>query len=264
MLQKNIEIISESNEKMTEIYSIEGKKKPFVAIVSTNPDDEPSERYMRNKVKKLKDNKCEAQVYSANDDKSLVELIKTLNQHADITSIIIQAPFGEGIKMPAQDVFDLVVPEKDIDRLHSKWYYDKNEINLPLTALGIYRLIEKQFSSGKRILFYGNGLTTNKRLFLKMFDEGIHDCRIANSKTPDDSVKELIEWADIIVSATGIPEILECEGKHVISPTIAKTEDGFRGDLKHDLRDKNHVHNVLGGIGKLTTSMLIRRAYEDI
>lgn len=264
MLQKNIDLISEKNEMVSQLYKDEGVKKPFVAIVSTNPFDEPSERYMRNKVIKLESKGCEAQVYSAENNKDLVDLITNLNQHADVTSIIIQAPFGDKITMETQDVFDLVDPKKDIDRLHSKWYYDKKETNLPLTALGIYRLIQKQFSRGKKILFYGNGLTTNKRLYLKMFDEGTHDCRIANSKTPNDSIKELIEWADIIVSATGIPEILECEGKHVISPTIAKTENGFRGDLKHELRDKNHVHNVLGGIGKLTTSMLVRRAYEDI
>jgi 5,10-methylene-tetrahydrofolate dehydrogenase/methenyl tetrahydrofolate cyclohydrolase len=74
----------------------------------------------------------------------------------------------------------------------------------------------------------------------------------------------MIEWADIIVSSTGIPNILECEGKFVISPTICKTEEGFRGDLRHDLREVNKVHKILGGIGKLTTSALLRRAYEDV
>ncbi|MGL6100922.1 MAG: tetrahydrofolate dehydrogenase/cyclohydrolase catalytic domain-containing protein [Fusobacteriaceae bacterium] len=262
-LQDEIEKIFKENEERSENYSLENERKPFVAIIKTNPEDEPSERYTKKKMALLADYSCGSRAYNVESDDELIATIDHLNRNDLVTSIIVQAPFGKNITIPTQEVFDLVVPKKDIDRLHSKWYYDRDKKNLPLTAYGMYELIDRNFDKGANVLFYGNGLTTNKRLFLKMFDEGKHDCRIINSKTPSLSKTDMILWADLIVSATGIPEVLECVGKYVISPTIAKTENGFRGDLTHSLREHNFVHNVLGGIGKLTTSALIRRAFED-
>lgn len=266
MLQKLIDNEEERNlQKVKNYIAICEEKFPKVAIVKTNPNDEPSERYTRIKKAKMEDNKINACICIAESNDELIKIVNELNQDDTITGIIIQAPFGPGITMKAQDVFDLVNPKKDIDRLHSKWYYDRDENNLPLTALGMYKIL-KNFEKEEKmnLLFYGNGLTTNKRLFLKMFDEGKLDCRIANSKTPEYSVDELVEWSDIIVASTGIPEVLECSGKYIISPTIAKTENGMRSDLKHNCRECNKVHNILGGIGKLTTSELLVRAYEDI
>ncbi|MGL6099133.1 MAG: tetrahydrofolate dehydrogenase/cyclohydrolase catalytic domain-containing protein [Fusobacteriaceae bacterium] len=263
-LQEEIEKIFKENEKFSVEQSLECGKKPFVAIIKTNPNDEPSERYTKKKIELLENFGCKSKAFIVENDNELKKLINKLNMNDNVTSIIIQAPFGKGIALESQEIFDLVDLKKDIDRLSSKWYYNKNEKNLPLTANGIYEVINRNFKIGTKILFYGNGLTTNKRLFLKMFDEGKYDCRIINSKTPKASKNDAIEWSNVIVSSTGIPGILECENKYVISPTIAKTEEGFRGDLKHELRDLNKVHKVLGGIGKLTTSTLVRRAYEDL
>ncbi|MGL4987990.1 MAG: tetrahydrofolate dehydrogenase/cyclohydrolase catalytic domain-containing protein [Paraclostridium sp.] len=262
-LQEKINELYEKNMSFSKENSELDERKPFVAIVKTNPDDEPSERYTKKKIELLNSYMCGAKAYSASNDEELIALLDHLNRNSLVTSIIVQAPLGKGITIKENVVFDLIKPSKDIDRLHSMWYYDKNYKNLPLTACGIYELINNSFEKGKKILFYGNGLTTNKRLFLKMFDEGVYDCRIINSKTPKTSKEELIEWSDIIVSSTGIPGILSCTNKYVISPTIAKTEEGFRGDLAHEFRDSNNVHNVLGGIGKLTTSLLVKRAFED-
>lgn len=265
MLQKLIDNEEERNlQKVRNYMTICEEKFPNVAIVKTNPNDEPSERYTRIKKAKMEDYKIVPHIYVASNNEELIRVVDELNANKEITGVIIQAPFGPGITMDTQEVFDLVNPKKDIDRLHSKWYYNRNEKNLPLTALGIYKILKNFEKENKmNLLFYGNGLTTNKRLFLKMFDEGKLDCRIMNSKTPKYSVDELVEWADIIVASTGIPEVLECSGKFIISPTIAKTENGMRSDLKHNCREVNYVHNILGGIGKLTTSELLVRAYED-
>lgn len=263
MLQKLIDNEEERNLlKVRNYMALCEEKFPQVAIIKTNPKDEPSERYTKIKKEKMENHKIIPHIFEAETNEQLLKIVDELNNNENITGIIIQFPFGPGITMETQEVFDLVNPKKDIDRLHSKWYYNRSENNLPLTALGMYKLL-KNFED-KNVLFYGNGLTTNKRLFLKMFDEGRLDCRIVNSKTPEHSVQELVEWSEIIVISTGIPEILECAGKYIISPTIAKTENGMRSDLKHFCRPDNEVHNILGGIGKLTTSELLVRAYEDI
>lgn len=266
MIQHLIEEIYQENLKKIESLKEDRKiKQPYIVILSST-DDEPSQRYIRNKMKKCKDNGIKAEVKYPTSMESLKWMIEVANNDPQVTGIIAQFPLASYVKNP-QEVFDLISPVKDIDRLHSKYYYDKDPSNLPLTAEGLEKLLQK-VSIGfpyecRRVLFIGNGMTTNKRLFLHMFDKGQFDCRIVNSKTPKHSVKELIEWADIIVSGVGKENSLECKGKIVISPTIIKTEDGFRSDLREELRGANVTHNVIGSIGKLTTSNLILRAYKD-
>lgn len=266
MIQHLIEEIYEENlqetEKLKEDRNI---KQPYIVILSTT-DDEPSQRYIRNKMKKCKENDIRCEVKYPTSLESLQHMINIANDDKEVTSIIVQFPLAKYVKN-VQEIFDMIKPEKDIDRLHSKFYYDKDPSNLPLTAEGLERLLQKVSSrfpyECKRVLFLGNGMTTNKRLFLHMFDKGQFDCRIANSKTPKHSIRELIGWSDIIVSGIGKENSLECKGKIVISPSIIKTDNGFRSDLVEELRTANVTHKVINSIGKLTTSNLILRAYKD-
>lgn len=266
MIQHLIEEIYEENLKETEeLKNDRSIKQPYIVILSTT-DDEPSRRYITNKMKKCKENDIKCDVKYPTSLESLKRMIEVANNDSQVTSIIAQFPLANYVTN-YQEIFDMIKPEKDIDRLHSKFYYDKRSSNLPLTAEGLKKLLKKVSNKFpyecKRILFLGNGMTTNKRLFLHMFDKGEFDCRIANSKTPKHSIKELIDWSDIIVSGIGKENSLECKGKIVISPSIIKTENGFRSDLTEELRNANVTHKVIGSIGKLTTSNLILRAYKD-
>lgn len=269
MIQNIINELEECNLQVTQAFKENYDFKPNIAIINTNKEDEASQRYIRNKVKKCEKYDIKTSIHEPTNMEELFNTISNLNKNKEVTSIIIQYPFAKWVTLKTQEVFDLVKPEKDIDRLHSCWYYDKSVKNLPLTAYGIYTIIEELYyngsiKEGEKILFYGNGITTNKRLFLNMFDRGKYDCRIANSKTPKSSVKELINWSKIVISGVGKKNSLNCVGKTVICPSIIKNEDGsFSSDLVEDKRDKNWTHNVIGGIGKLTTSLLLLRAYED-
>ena len=266
MLQERIELVEQQNyEAATKLR--EAGLKPCVAIINANIEDEPSQRYIRNKIKKLEENGIATELIQIGKGGTLGDIVESIhrcNYDSTITSIILQLPLADKFKKWEKKLIEMIESEKDIDRLRSEWYYCDSFTDLPLTAEGMYRtLLGVEGIGNKKILFYGNGVTTNRRLYLFLFNAGFGDCRIINSKTPTKSKNELIEWADVIVAATGIPESLACEGKIVISPTIAKTEDGFRSDLIHKLRDKNEVHNVIGGIGKLTVSTLVRRSYTD-
>lgn len=259
------EIYEENLEQISKLENDRSIKQPYIVILSTT-NDEPSQRYIMNKMKKCKEHGIKAEVKYPTNLESLKWMIEIANHDPKVTGIIAQFPLAKYVEKP-QEIFDLINPIKDIDRLNSKFYYDKDASNLPLTSEGLEKLLLKVSSKFpyecKRVLFLGNGMTTNKRLFLHMFDKGQFDCRIANSKTPKHSVKELIEWSDIIVSGIGKENSLECKGKIVISPSIIKTEEGFRSDLKEELRTANLTHKVIGSIGKLTTSNLILRAYKD-
>ena len=269
IIEETIDEVEKELIHAINLYKSDCKTQPYIAIVNTNPDDEPSQRYIRNKVKKCADNGIRTSVHKANSMDELKSLLMHLNLNKDVTSIIIQYPFAKWVDIPEQRVFDLVSPKKDIDRLHSCWYYNSSPTNLPLTSQSILeiliRLKEKGILKEKyNVLFHGNGITTNRRLFLYLFNEGLFDCRIINSKTPKQSVKELIHWSHLIVSGVGKKDTLDCEGKLVICPSIIKNEDGtFSSDLIDSKRDKNITHKVIGSIGKLTTGMLILQAYAD-
>lgn len=260
--QENLSI----SKAMRSIYKLE----PHIAIVNTNLSDEPTQRYIKSKIKKCEEYGIKTSIHEPTNMEELLELISNLNNNKKVTSIIIQYPFADWITKSNQEIFDLVYPAKDIDRLNSCWYYDKKKENLPLTAEGIKDIIEelyfmKVIKENEKILFVGNGITTNRRLFLNMFDKGMFDCRIVNSKTPKQSVKELIHWSHMIISAIGQKNSLDVEGKIVICPSIIKNEDGtFSSDLIDEKIEKNITNNVLGTIGKLTVSKLICRAYKDI
>ena len=269
IIEETIDEVEKELQTLIKELKSRCEKQPYVAIINTNHDDEPSQRYIRNKVKKCADNGIRTSVHNVKNMEELRDLLSRLNRNEDVTSIIIQYPFAKWVNVPDQEIFDLVNKEKDIDRLHSCWYYNSSPTNLPLTSISILeilvRLQEKGILKEKdNILFHGNGITTNRRLFLYLFNKGLFDCRIVNSKTPKQSVKELIHWSHLIVSGVGKKDTLDCEGKLVICPSIIKNEDGtFSSDLIDSKRDKNITHKVIGSIGKLTTGMLILQAYAD-
>lgn len=269
-MQSYINEIEQSIYKTLKTFEENNFKKPHIAIINTNLSDEPSQRYIRNKRKKCESHGISTEVHEPKNWSELRNTLKELNNSEKVTGIIIQYPFADWVQtLDSQSVFDMVNPKKDIDRLHSCWFYSPMPENLPLTSNVLLQLIQqlyfaKEIGLKSKILFYGNGITTNRRLFLQMFNSGEFDCRIINSKTPRDSVKELIEWSEVIVSGIGRRNSLDCEGKIVICPSIIKNEDGsFSSDLVDNKRDKNKVHNIIGGIGKLTTAMLLLRAYLD-
>lgn len=270
-IQKIIDRIYSDNIGKTEKYQKEGKLKPKVAIIMTS-DNEASKIYVNSKTKKQKEYGIDNVIvyFDSNliGEELEIELrakIKELNNDETITSIILQLPLHKSIVGKTQEMLNLISHKKDVDRLSSIWSFCKESKNLPLTAFGIYKVIEKLSKTNHigKVLFLGNGITTNRSLFPFMFNEGKFECSIVNSKTSGMTKEKLIKQAELIIAATGIPESLECIGKYIISPTIAKTENGHKSDLKDYYRRFNNVHKVLNGIGKLTVSEMLLRSYED-
>ncbi|MGL5313818.1 MAG: hypothetical protein ACRC92_11290 [Peptostreptococcaceae bacterium] len=194
------------------------------------------------------------------------------------TSAIIQIPLGEGFPEHYREYIDMISPKCDIDRLGSKYYsYNIKYENLPVTTsvlvdllIGLYQdyiSSTDDDSRQPRLLLIGNGITTNHMLFRYEFDKRRFDVRIVNTKTSNEEFNNCVDWADIIISSTGVKGILKCENKVVISPTIIRTESGdsvvWDNDLDRDFRDKNATHRVTGTVGKLTVAKIALRAYTD-
>ena len=102
-------------------------------IMST--DDEASQRYVRNKSKKCLENNINVKIINVFNQDSLVEEISKLNDDPKVDNIIVQYPIPEG-KLTPQEVFNLIKPEKDIDKLELNTLlsgkYDSNNAILTL------------------------------------------------------------------------------------------------------------------------------------
>ena len=179
----------------------------------------------------------------------------------------------------------------DLDKL-SKEIPDNRNL-LPITSTVILEIIEKYIESNNienpNILLIGNGLTVNKKLNLYLQSEknnwntylikkNFKTSKNKKNLDEDGNIYEemnledhLFYEADIIVSATGIPESLKNDyiSGAVISPTIlyntslGEGNEYWCSDLDNDLRNRIDTNNVLGSIGKLNILELILRFLKN-
>ena len=87
---------------------------------------------------------------------------------------------------------------------------------------------------------------------------------MAHSKTQN--LQGLIETAEIIISAVGIPNFIKSVKKDaiVIDVGINRTENGLCGDVDYNSASKNasHITPVPGGVGPMTIAMLMENTLE--
>ncbi|CAL7870928.1 bifunctional 5,10-methylenetetrahydrofolate dehydrogenase/5,10-methenyltetrahydrofolate cyclohydrolase [Fusobacterium necrophorum subsp. funduliforme] len=179
--------------------------------------------------------------------------------------IIIMNPLTENNN---DDKYYSAIPEtSDLDKLSSKYLLTKKEEELPITAYGIFKILERlrNKKATLNVCLIGNGLTVNSHLQAFLLKHKNYNVAVVTRSLEETNnwYSNFISNADVIVSATGIPEFLDSYkfyGKLIISPTIVKNKKNeFCSDVSAFLKDKVDTNNVLGGIGKLTTSELLVR-----
>lgn len=188
----------------------------------------------------------------------LLKIIERLNRDKSIHGIILSLPVHKNLKKYQKNLANAISETKDIDGL------SQSNPMLPITAQVLFDIISKWVEEvdikQPRIYLRGMGATTNAPLMIKLLETFGH-IRICNSKTFRIEDRINMDWADIIISSTGIPEsVVDVKGKVFISPTIIRSEDGkMVNDLMRDFVGENDTHKVTGTIGKLTRLYLIKR-----
>jgi len=145
---------------------------------------------------------------------------------------------------------------------------------LPCTPAGIIEMLKRSDIDieGKECVVIGRSNIVGKPMSLLMLKENA-TVTIAHSRTKD--LKEVCKRADILVVAIGKPKFLDetyvKEGAVVIDVGTSSFEGKITGDVDFDkVIDKaSHLTPVPGGVGALTTTLLIKNAckaaeeYED-
>lgn len=190
-----------------------------------------------------------------------------------VDGVIIQLPLPNNISRASggadktQEILNAIPPKKDVDFLtttsHGNLFDDRSSI-LPPTISGILKLFEEYQIEiiGKHVTFVGAGRLVGKPGSVIFRNKGA-SVSVIDGRTSEKTKKLLLKNSDIIISATGTPNLIQGSmlGKDqiIIDAGYAKNEKGEpMGDVDFKTVSKkaSYIAPVPGGVGPMTIAML--------
>lgn len=257
---------SRANEILDEIAKEISDTCAKVKLVVVQVGDDPaSSVYVRNKERAAEKVGIETDTrklpLGINQDK-LIRIIESLNKDKSVTGILVQLPLPEHIDTNA--VLDAIDPLKDVDGFHEsnmgRLWTGRSRL-VPCTPAGIIDLLKDFELAGKHALVVGRSNIVGKPIAQMLLDADA-TVTLAHSKT--ENLDDLLDHADIVIAAVGIPEFITHCNKDaiVIDVGINRDEnDRLVGDVKRDLQCRAKTV-VPGGVGPMTVAMLMKQTYE--
>lgn len=226
--------------------------KPKLSIVICG-DNPVSEKYIYLKQKYGNDISIETEIFKI-DQASAIDTINKLNNDDSVHGIIVQLPLPE----PSQtdEMVNAIKPEKDVDSLGTNSKFDSATAVAILWLLSGYNIE----LNGKNIVILGHGRLVGDPLNKMMVASGLNPAVVdINTKNKD----EFLEVAQIIISATGQPGILNVdnipENAVVVDAGVASENGVLKGDVAEEVytaRDDLKITPKIGGVGPLTVCAL--------
>jgi len=183
-----------------------------------------------------------------------LDLIKKLNDDPTVHGIIVQLP----LENPDQtdEILNAIAPAKDVDGLGQNAVLDSATPTAINWLLAGYDIDLKQ----KQIVIVGNGRLVGRPLSQMWRDSGLN-VAVVDIDTKDTS--EQLRAADLIVSATGVPGLIQSSdlkpGTIVIDAGTADGHGKIVGDVAPNVRSRTDlmVTPKIGGVGPLTVAALM-------
>jgi methylenetetrahydrofolate dehydrogenase (NADP+)/methenyltetrahydrofolate cyclohydrolase len=224
---------------------------PKLAIIRTNPDP-VVDSYMALKQKYGTDIGVEVEVHTIDQAEALDRLAQ-VNADDKVHGIIVQIPLPD----PSQttEILNAVSAHKDVDGLAENTKFDAPTPTAIHWLLAGYNI---NFQ-GKEVLIIGQGRLVGKPL-AKLWTASDITFKTADART--ENLDELINAADIIVSATGHPGLITTDmvkaNAVIVDAGVATDSNGLVGDVAEDvrLRDDITITPEKGGVGPLTVCAL--------
>lgn len=249
-----------------------GDRPPHLEVILVG-DDKPSLIYVGHKNRA-----CQKVGMTANtlqlkeniSETALIEHIDRLNKNKQVDGILVQLPLPPHIS--AQNIIDRIAVDKDVDGFHP---FNVGRLALrhpclrPCTPYGIMKLLDyyKIPLIGLNVTIVGVSNIVGRPLLLE-FLLAKATPTACHRYTRD--LKQHIEHADIVVSATGVQDIIKPEwfksSAVVIDVGIHRIPDGsIRGDIDFDkVKEKvAYLTPVPGGVGPMTVATLLENTYES-
>lgn len=203
-------------------------------------------------------------------EEELITKIQDLNNDNTVSGIMLQVPLPKHIS--EKRVIASISPSKDIDCLtiesQGKLYTGEKGF-LPCTPNSVMNILNHYDISieGKEVVVIGRSNIVGKPVAQLLLNKNA-TVTICHSKSND--LKSICKRADILVVAIGKPKFLNNEyvkdGAVLIDVGTSSFEGKITGDIHfEDVIDKaSLVTPVPGGVGALTTTLLIKNACEAI
>ena len=255
----------------------QGQKVPHLAAVIVG-NDGASLTYVSSKVRSCEQVGFESTLVRLPEDTTQEDLLKevaALNANEAIDGYIVQLPLPA--HLDEEEVLLAIDPKKDVDGFHPTNFGRmalELESFIPATPFGIMQLLEryKVDTSGKHAVIIGRSHIVGRPISILLSQKGDFanaTVTVAHSRTKD--LKALLNQADIIVSALGVPNFVKADmvkpGAVVIDVGITRVEDasrpkGYRivGDVDFEqvAEKASYITPVPGGVGPMTIAMLLK------
>ena len=258
------ELLSSRKKEVKDKFEII-KMRPKIATVLIG-NNSASKVYVNAKLKAAENVGINTELLTFNEDinnKKLSEIITTLNERSDITGILVQLPLPK--HLDEQIVFETINYKKDVDAfgiynigLLNHW---KSQI-MPCTPQGILFILKKYLKdlSGKKVVIIGRSIIVGRPLASILIRE---NCTVTVVHSKTINIKEECSLADILIVATGVPNLIKADwvkkNSFVIDVGISRVNNKIVGDVDFE-NVKNFtsfITPVPGGIGPLTVANLL-------
>lgn len=251
-----------------------GAQRPGLTVILVG-DDPASDVYVSHKVKaceRLGLRSTEHRLPAETSQAELLALIERLNNDPEVHGILCQVPLPDHIDERA--VIETIAPNKDVDGFHPT---NVGRLSTgtggiwPCTPFGVIKLLQsvQPDLTGLDALVIGRSNIVGKPVATMLTAQGC-TVTVAHSKTRD--LPEKCRQADIIVAATGIPEMVKGDwvkdGALIADVGITRItgengKDRLVGDVAYDeVQHARAVTPVPGGVGPMTIAVLLANTVQ--
>ncbi|XP_023020116.2 NAD-dependent methylenetetrahydrofolate dehydrogenase isoform X1 [Leptinotarsa decemlineata] len=257
-----------------------GHRPPCLVAILVG-EDPASKKYVQNKMiaaKKVGINSTTLKLANNLTEEELLNKIKELNEDPSVDGILVQLPVPNHIR--EREVCNAVDPRKDVDGFHSLnmgKLAASTDTFVPCTALGVVELIKRSHvkTFGKNVVVCGRSKNVGQAIQLLLQSDGRNEypgfdatVTVCHRYTPPEELTYFAKRADIIISATGVVNLIKPDmvkpGACIIDVGITRipTIDGktkIVGDVDFEgcFDVAGHITPVPGGVGPMTVAMLM-------
>lgn len=239
-------------------------------------EDPATEVYVRNQKKR-----CEKMGMSHRHDllpadtseQDLLVHIEKLNKDPEVTGIILQTPLPDHIN--AWQAQTAITPAKDVEGMspgnQGLLVYNRERL-APCTAQAVVEIIRHAQIDivGAPVTIVGRSAIVGKPAALLLLERSLSAtvtiCHTGTSKRG--LLEQYVGNADILVAAMGVANAIKGSwikpGAVVIDVGMNQTDDGLVGDVEFEpaAERAGMITPVPGGVGRVTTSLLMRNVVE--
>lgn len=239
--------------------------KPKLAIVVASQDPS-SLSYVKMKCKWANQIGVDTETHFVDENTtqiSLFEHIHSLNNNHNIHGILVQHPLPQFLN--ESQILSSVKVTKDVDGispLSIGMLASRMHGHRAATPLGIIRLLDHYNIPlrGTHVVVVGCSIIIGRPMALMLLER---DATVSLAHKYTKNLPELLSSADIVISATGVPNLID--GKYLKDGVIAidcgyAVVDGKpAGDMKYDeiLQKASYITPVPGGVGPMTVVTLL-------